>query len=184
MLSAESRVYHLWPPPQESALLVVPLTPSAASHTEVLTWAFPAVMRDAVLLRMQWGSISISVHIAVIPSRPPGLLPDDFTTYLGRWSLQLLHDSTHASTRQIDIFSSHSRLAIKGRLSDATHDTSFYLEPIGGHQFHPMFQRQDSSFCVDRQQTLVFQVQLGKAVSFELRGSDDGALAHAKRLRQ
>ncbi len=63
ILSRKIRIQHTPYPGADSDALRVDVTPDQASRLETLTWLFPEVLRDEAILRFQWGTAGIDLHI-------------------------------------------------------------------------------------------------------------------------
>jgi len=63
ILDRRTHIYHTQRPRADEEQLRLVVKPEAVPPTEVLTWWFPLVARDAATLRMQWGTTGISLEI-------------------------------------------------------------------------------------------------------------------------
>jgi hypothetical protein len=61
---------------------------SDASHTEVLTWAFPRVAQDGATLVMSWLNYEIPLELEVESIEPPThVAADEAARYVGTWTI-------------------------------------------------------------------------------------------------
>ncbi len=63
ILNRKTKIQHTPYPGSASEVARVDVMPDANSHVETLTWLFPMVLRDEGALRMQWGTIGITLRI-------------------------------------------------------------------------------------------------------------------------
>ena len=65
------------PPPTDSSDVQLQLTvkPESGPHTEVLTYDFPAVQAGATTLRLRWGTVVVSLEIAVQVAAKRAVVP-------------------------------------------------------------------------------------------------------------
>jgi hypothetical protein len=64
-------VFHVAGPSPEQEQMRVTVKPVSAAHTEMLTWWFPDVQRDATTLQLQWGETAVPLPITVTPPQAP-----------------------------------------------------------------------------------------------------------------
>lgn len=69
IVSRATGIQHTPYPGAGSDVLRIDVLPDSASRVETLTYAFPQVLRDAAVLRMQWGDQGISLRVSA-PYRP------------------------------------------------------------------------------------------------------------------
>ncbi len=182
MFSRRTRVLHLWPPPVDDEELRFKVKPEQRPHVEVLTWQFPAVQRDGAALRMNWGTTAITVHIWIEPSQPTMLTAEQRSQYVGGWVVTTnAVDARAASVTRVEIVEANGVLRLKGALMERDFDSEIELNAIGGDQFHPKYYRTGKPIGIVPTVTLIFQVEDGRAISFEVRALEQGTIARAVR---
>ncbi len=182
MLNKTARAFHLWPPLTDEEQLRFTVKPEWGPHVEVLTWSFPAVMRDGTALRMQWGTTVIPFHVSVEPSRQVVVTAQEKAGYVGTWTFELVGHGAHpAVVAQFEIVEANGVLRVKENPIEPQFDAHFDLIPIGGNQFHPSYYRKGEPFGVEPSVTFVFRIEDGSATSFEVRGPDDKPFARGLR---
>ena len=183
ILSKTARVFHTVRPSNGDEQLRFSVKPEQGPHTEVLTWSFPAVMRDGAQLRMQWGTTMIPMLVSVEPSSPIAITPEDRKLYLGRWELNLPAEGTYPTVIDtVEIVDVGGTLKVRGNPVEPAYDDDFDLIPIGGSQFHPSYFRKGQPFGMEPAETFVFTVERGRVVSLELLGPDGMAFGRGKRV--
>lgn len=179
LLHRTARAFHLWPPPPDDEVLRLTVRPEETSHTEVLTWWFPAVMRDATVLRLQWGITSISVHVQVEPSRPASLTPDIADRYVGSWNI--LTDSTRSHSVDVKMSATGGGLVVSGLALAPLLHRNLEIVPIGGNQFHPRRDAAEGADWPTSAFTIIFRVERGNAIALEVRDDRDRVVARGVR---
>jgi hypothetical protein len=69
IVNGATAISHTPYPGQASDVVRLDVTPETATPVETLTYSFPEVLRDAAVLRLQWGHTAVSVR-ARAPFRP------------------------------------------------------------------------------------------------------------------
>jgi hypothetical protein len=180
-LSRVHRVLHLWPPLPDQELLHFDVRPQQAPHVEVLTWSFPAVMRDGTILRMQWGTTLIQFRFSVEISRPVETALERKAAFTGHWTLTFEAGESTFAVR-VAIVDANGQLQLRGHPLKAGFDSYVDLVPIGGDEFHPLFYKGGQPSEIDASVTLVCQREGDNANSFEVRDADDRTLARGVRI--
>lgn len=184
MFSRSVRVFHLWPPLPSEEQVRVAVNPQSGPHVEVLTWSFPAVMRDGTVLQLQWGGTIIAMHVSVEPSHPTVLDAPERARYVGRWTLQLATQAGQPpAVVPVEVFEVNGVLRLKGLPGDSALGSVVDLVAIGGSQFHPCYRQAGQPCGADPTVTLVFPVDGERPTSFEVRGPDDRPYGRAVRAR-
>jgi hypothetical protein len=172
MLSRKVRVFHTARPPKDEEQLRFTVKPEQGAHVEVLTWSFPAVMRDGTQLRMQWGTTVIPMLVTVEPTRPVATTAEERRGYVGKWQVSFPPDGNEpGSVDTVDVTDVNGTLKWRGK-AIGDFDPEFELVPIGGNQFHPSFFKKGAPFGVEPGETLVFKLERGRVISLELLGPD------------
>jgi hypothetical protein len=183
MINRKVRAFHVTPPPKDSQQLAFAVKPEQGPHLEVLTWSFPAVMRDGTQLRMQWGTTVIPILVSVEPSRPPVVTAEERQGYVGKWAMSYpANGNEPASVDTVTITDANGTLRVRGKAIE-DFDPEFELVPIGGNQFHPSFFKKGASFGVEPGETLAFKVERGKVLSLELIGADGMTFGRGVKVR-
>jgi hypothetical protein len=77
IVSRATAIAHTPYPGAASDVVRLDVTPDTATHVETLTYAFPEVLRDAAVIRLQWGRTGVSVRLRAPfrPGAPPASRP-------------------------------------------------------------------------------------------------------------
>jgi hypothetical protein len=183
ILSRQARVWHLWPPPSEDEQVRFAVTARTAPHEEVLTWSFPAIMRDGTILEMRWGATAIAFRVTVQQSRLVQLTVDELAEYQGIWQLEVGDGEDPARAARIRIVEVNGVLQVSGEPVQLGIDSSYSLRPIGGGQFHPIFATPKPDPEAELALTFAFLVSVQESVVLEIRGPEDRRLARGTRVR-
>lgn len=184
MLNKTARLFHTRTPPKDEEQLRLSVTPEQGPPLEVLTWSFPAVMRDGTALRMQWGTTLVQLHVSVDPSRPAVLTAEERAGYVGSWTVNVDAEGAEpAVISRVEVVEENGVLRVRGNPIEPDYDSDFDLIAIGGNQFHPSYYRRGQPFGMEPAETFVFRMEKGRATSFEVRGPDDKPFARAVRAR-
>jgi endonuclease YncB( thermonuclease family) len=184
MLNKKARLFHTVHPSKDEEQLRFSVTPEQGPPLEVLTWSFPAVMRDGAALRMQWGTTLVQFHVSVDPSRPAVVTAEERAGYVGSWTVNVDGEGTDPSVvARVEIVDVNGTLRVRGNPIEPDYDSDFDLIAIGGSQFHPSYYRHGQPFGMESAETFVFRVEKGRATSFEVRGPDDMPFARAVRTK-
>ena len=69
-LHRNPRLFHTNPPSVGDMLLSFTVRPTAAEHTELITFDFPRVAPDSTTLRFRWATTALSMDIVTQATRP------------------------------------------------------------------------------------------------------------------
>jgi len=69
IVSRATGIQHTPYPGAGSDVMRIDVAPDSASRVETLTYAFPQVLRDTAVLRLQWGDAGVSIRVSA-PYRP------------------------------------------------------------------------------------------------------------------
>lgn len=178
--------FHVPPPSDTSDIqLRVPARPETAPFTEVLTFDFPVVRPAATTLRFRWGTVAVSLEVAVIAPKL-GLLgsPAAGVPYLGRYDVQVLgNDSTTRRRLQIDVLAAGDTLRWHDADGPEAERRDFLLSPAGKNQFTPARRAPDGQYWPDSGSVITFTMEGGRARSFEVQQRDGGAGSRGSRVR-
>lgn len=131
-------IFHFMKPDSTAEQIHVSAEPMEIDHTEMLTWAFPAVSGDAATLELRWGSIAVPLEIEVPPSRPVALTADQRARYVGTYALNLIQGIGWPTTATLEVFDVDGQL--HGHLPFGMHagdEPTFDLVPAGVDLFNP-----------------------------------------------
>jgi hypothetical protein len=105
------RLFHEAHPPASEMLLTVKVTPQVVDSTEILTFQFPAIQRDATTLELRWGTTGVRIPIEVEPA-------DDGSTFtaaeagpiVGDWTMMFKNEKGDTSRLAMTIAHKGKRL--------------------------------------------------------------------------
>ncbi|MBC7894090.1 MAG: DUF2911 domain-containing protein [Cytophagaceae bacterium] len=87
VLDPRAGLFHTAHPDSTSQQLRAPVTPRQVTHTDVLTWSFPAVSPSGATLDFRWGTMGIEVPITVTPTLPLTVTAAEAAPYLGEYEV-------------------------------------------------------------------------------------------------
>ena len=175
ILHRDAERFHTQRPTRDGELLRLTVRPEQGPRTEVLTWSFASIGRAGTSLRMQWGTTSIPLRIAVRPTNPPTVTNAERGTYLGRYEAD--------SGQVIEITDQSGVLLLRATPALPGLRSEIELIPDVRGQFHPGVFREGRLLDIETELTLIFQTQSGRATSFELVSLDATTLARAVRAQ-
>jgi hypothetical protein len=179
--------YHVPPPSDTSDIqLRLPVRPDTGPFTEVLTFDFPIVRPAATTLRLRWGTVAVSLEVAVIAPKLALLgSPDAGAPYLGRYDVQVLgNDSTTTRRRlQVDILTAGDTLRWHDADGSEAERRDFLLSPAGKDRFTPARRAADGQYWPDSGSVVTFTMEDGRARSFEVELRDGGTGSRGTRVR-
>jgi len=165
------KIFHFQKPDSSADQIHVAATPEQGAHVEMLTWSFPAVTGDGAILRMQWGTASVPMHVVVQPTKPVQLTAEDRAIYVGAYDMRMIERAGWPTTARFEIFEKDGLL--RGRLPFPIHpgdELEFDLVPAGAHRFNAGLYREDRLFNVEMGGTFEFDVTGQRATAARLRG--------------
>jgi Protein of unknown function (DUF2911) len=176
------------PPPSDTGDIQLRLTarPETGSFTEVLTFDFPIVRPAATTLRFRWGTVAVSLEVAVIAPKLTLLgSPAAGAPYLGRYDVQVLGgDSTTTRRRlQVDILASSDTLRWHDADGPEAERRDFLLSPAGRNRFALARRAADGQYWLDSGSVVAFTMEEGRARSFEVQQRDGGTGSRGTRVR-
>ena len=180
---ARDRRFHTQRPDPSDAVLRLTVKPDSIAHTEVLTWGFPAVRRDGTTLEMRWGSTRIALDIAV-ESTGRGRFAGSGEAYVGTYRVRFVNPEGGGESREqsVNVYEREDVLYMKfSRAPFPDVDSEIVLQSAGEHRFSPAFQKDGQIFDVERDATVVFTIENGKASGFELQGLEGRTMARGVR---
>lgn len=168
LLAKEARLFHTNRPTAEQELARIPVAPqwiaAGAPPVETLTWDFPVVKPDRTVLRLQWGTLTIPLRIAVQPSRT--LSAEQRARVVGTWTLTRASGERAAAQparTELRITDEGGRLRARFSPALAGHDAAFDLFPAGSSWFFPIYyDRSGAPAGADTDLALYFEFEDGK----------------------
>ncbi len=85
IFSRKAPLFHTQRPSSDDDQLRFTVKPDQGPHTEVLTWSFPMVTRDATVLQLQWGTLVIPLMISTNTVRPATRTAEERARYIGAY---------------------------------------------------------------------------------------------------
>ena len=151
--------FHFQKPAAELGRYNIDFTPKQAAHVEMLTWSFPVVSGDGVVLSMRWGTTEAAFDVIVEPTEAVTLAAEERAPYLGSYELDVMPGIGYPTEAQM-----HVREAADGTLrawmSFPIHpgdELEFDLIPAGEGRFNPGLYRDGQ----------LFNIETGVAFEFE-----------------
>ncbi len=169
-LHRQAKRYHLQRPKLDEMAVRLPITPSAAPLTELLTFSFPETRRDGATLRLQWGPTAVALRIDVEATAATRrrLTLQEVSPYLGDY-VAWIYGESGDSTRMLQ------RLTFEdGRLAGTIDDgrRRFELIPNGErHRFLFEIRDAEGPYDVELDGPVEFTVGPdGRAAGFQMKG--------------
>jgi hypothetical protein len=181
ILSRDSRRFHTQPPDSADEQARFLVRPERGLQTETLTWSFPAVVPDGATLRMQWGTTSIPLRIAVEPSGAGLPLAEEPGVYVGTYRLRS-EASGASGGGQIEVSASKGGLHARWTPPGYTLQPEFDLIADGPGRFHPVYHHDSRVIDVEAETVIAFRVEGGHATGVEVRGIEGRVVARGERV--
>lgn len=182
IVDPQARRFHTQRPTESDRQIRFAVKPDSGAHVEVLTWSFPIVRRDGAVARLQWGSATVALDIAVQPTRRPRLA-GSVAAYLGAYTLTFSGPEGESPPLNATVLERDGGLYVRiTPVFDATIDPDAALYPIGEHTFRIAFQKDGQDFDVETDAKLIFRMNGGKATGFDMLGVDDAPWGRAVRV--
>lgn len=144
LLSRSAKLYHIQHPSAADEALRVPIRPEQAAHTEVLTWSFPSVNAEGAVMRMEWGTTAVPIHIGVTPP-PATMARGDAEVFTGTYRLTwVIAPAPPPSVLTVTYRDGALRGHIAGGLWGG--DPDFDFLPDGSNRFRPLLYRNGKAF--------------------------------------
>jgi hypothetical protein len=164
ILHRDARRFHMQRPSDDGEVLRLAVAPEQGPSAETLIWSFPAVQSDGAVLRMQWGTTIVPLHVRVEPSKPRTLTAAERAAYVGRYRMP----RPNGSERLIEVMETDD--GVRGRMTPprfAGFDADFDMIPLGDHRFR-MGLRQGGKYFDAEEVYFQFTVENGKATAIEM----------------
>ena len=117
ILHKEARRFHMQRPTDAGEAVRLSVPADSGSPTETLTWEFPTVRSDGVVLQFRWGTRVLPLAVRVEPSKPRVLSAAERARYVGTYRLPPRGPRDPAKERMLVI--SESADGIRGRFIPA-----------------------------------------------------------------
>ena len=165
-LHSNARLFHTAPPKDSTFLLKFTVTPTAAdTRAEVLQFSFPVVTQTGTTLRMHWDRTWVDVAVGVRPSRPPSnLTAAQMAPFLGSFTLKEADDTT-GREQKAEVIAAGNELRI---VVDGWGNYTIGLLPKGEHRYTTAFLEDGQVRDVEEYAEVVFEMQGGRAVGFQI----------------
>lgn len=183
LLHSDPEIFHFQKPDSAAASVAFSVTPETREHVEMLTWSFPVVRGDAMVMRLQWGTTSLSMDVSVPPTVPE-MTAEEREIYVGTYELAigpgLFWPEGMAS---FEVFEMNGKL--RGRLPFGIHpqdELEFDLVPAGTHRFGPGLYRDGQFFAVESGVGFEFTVDGERASAVIMRGGEGSVFGSGERV--
>ncbi len=178
------KAFHTEHPKPDSTQVRFPVTPADGKGPDVLTWTFPSISTTGTTLQMAWAGKSVTLDVAVPPSRPltipADLAPRYAGTYDFAWSAS---DPTEKADSTPPKPSTWNVRYEKGMLLCDWVGAPFpewehlVLIKIADNWFNPGSLVNGELWDVVSDIVIEFDVQGGHATGYEIRGENDEVIA-------
>ncbi len=172
-----SRAFHTQRPRPESAVLKLTVKTATAPQTDVLTWWFPAVMRDGTTLHLRWGTADVPIHFGVTPTRAIALAVEQRARYAGNFDVTFSGEGAPPRPVRFVVFDSAGAVRMRAPPFDPALDGTSELLPAGEHRFHPLFYSKGVVYSEEPDATIIFLFTNDRLTGFEMHGQDDKVMA-------
>jgi hypothetical protein len=182
LLSTKEKLFHTQKPDSASRFASFTVEPRSGPQTDVLTWSFPEVNGEGAALQLQWGTTLVPLRLSVGPSRPVARAGRALAPYLGTYRLRFEADSGGTPYEEtVELFEQDGVLRARSSEPWPGMDPEFDLIPEGDG-FASRFYQNGKVYEEDRETLVVFRMERGRAVGFELRFENE-AYAKAERIK-
>lgn len=171
VLDPDHKLFHFQKPDSTAAQIRFAATPEQTTHTEMVTWSFPAVSGDGATLRFQWGTTALPLQVVVQPTRPVALAAEDRARFVGSYALTIPPGLGWPTSGQLDVFERNGML--RGRMNFPIHpgdELEFDLIPAGQNRLSAGLYRDGKLFNVEMGGTFEFDAEGERASVVRLRG--------------
>ncbi|MFN8572090.1 MAG: DUF2911 domain-containing protein [Gemmatimonadaceae bacterium] len=160
------------------------LKPTTGEFAEILTWSVPEVRADGMQLLFAWGTMRVSIDARVNPTHPLTIARADAEPFLGsyRWRWEGEKEDAGTLTLYYDDGRMKQRYEPFPTWYRAIQDQP--MSRINDAWFIPAILKDGKVWEMDTDLTFEFDVQKGKALSFELRDEKDNLLAKGQRVEK
>jgi hypothetical protein len=183
VLNENPRIFHFQKPDSASSAYAIGATPESADHLEMLTWSFPVVRGDAMVLRLHWGATAVPLNISV-PATVPDIAAEERARYVGTYELAINPGLPWpAEPATFEVFEEEGKL--RGRLPFGIHpqdDHAFDLVPAGSDRFGPGLYRDGEFFAVESGVAFEFTMEGERATSVTMRGGEGSEFGAGDRV--
>ncbi len=183
ILNANPEIFHFQKPDSASGAVAIAATPRTGEHVEMLTWSFPVVRGDAMVLQLQWGTTIVPMDITV-PVTVPEMAADERATYVGTYELAIGPGLPWPEqVASLEVYEMNGKL--RGRLPFGIHpqdEHDFDLVPAGMDRFSPGLYRDGEFFAVEPGVGFEFSVENDRATGVTLRGGEGSEFGSGPRV--
>lgn len=93
-----AKLYHTERPAEHPWQIRFAVRPEIRAPLEVLTWWFPEIRADGVIMAMQWGNRYVPLNVTVEPSRPTTIAANLVRPYVGKYDFKWVEDDSAAGS--------------------------------------------------------------------------------------
>lgn len=183
ILNENPEIFHFQKPDSAAGAVAIAATPETGEHIEMLTWSFPVVRGDAMVLRLQWGTTAVPLAISV-PATVPEMTAEERAMYVGTYELAIGPGLPWPEqVASFEVYEMNGKL--RGRLPFGIHpqdEHEFDLVPAGRHSFSPALYRDGQFFAVEPGVGFEFDVDDDRATAVTLRGGEGSAFGSGARV--
>lgn len=183
LLNSDPEIFHFQKPDSATASVAFSVAPETREHVEMLTWDFPVVRGDAMVMRLQWGTASLSMDVSVPPTVPE-MTAEERATYVGTYELAIGPGLPWPEqVAPFEVFETNGKL--RGRLPFGIHpqdELEFDLVPSGTHRFGPGLYRDGQFFAVEPGVGFEFTVDGERASAVIMRGGEGSVFGSGERV--
>ena len=174
----KSRAFHVDRPNEKDEQLRFTVKPEQGPHMETLMWYFPVVAPDGATLRMHWGTTYTAMQVTIRPTVVAAAIePSERALYVGTYS----YEAEWTKDASIEVADSAGRLIATIRSPTMTESSSFDLIPLGDGRFRTGWVMGGQVVDLSSGSTVVFTLDGGKVVGFEMRDAGGKSEARGKR---
>jgi hypothetical protein len=171
VLDPRAELFHFQKPDSTPDQIRFAAVPETGTHTERLTWTFPAVEGNAAVLRLGWGTTTLPLELLVQPTRPAVLTEEEQALYIGAYDLTIMDGIGWPTEARLQVTERDGHL--RGHLPFPFHpgdELDFDMVPAGRGRFSPGLYRGGELVNVEMGATFEFELGDEHAVLVRIRG--------------
>jgi hypothetical protein len=171
----KARRFHASVPDSSDIALRVPVRPDSVGLTERLTFSFPSVARDSVVLRMEWANVAVPLHVAMVRPPAPVLSAAEMAPYVGRYRFRYDGPDTTTYGMRVYVVAGGLEAMIDSAAAPPDLGPRISLVPEKANRFYWGTIQQGQFIGIEENLIFAFPVTGGRATGFEFLETNSGS---------
>jgi hypothetical protein len=201
MFDTTAKLFHTERPSEHPWQIRFPVRPETRTpKLEVLTWWFPEIRADGVIMAMQWGATYVPLNVTVEPSRPTTLARNLAEAFLGKYEMKFVEPEADSSAAKdsssvephgesggppksmaFEVFYDKGSLYASWDPPPFPGMDTLLLIKMADEWFFPAVMKDGQIYDAMDDFVIEFKVERGRATGFEVRIESDELIATATR---